>query len=395
MAVLRKCSIAISGNLGDQWTDINIARWCSHNGAKFTYDVEEDTTHVLATPKQYKERAHNIKEALKNKKIHIVTKDWFEDSLIKKKKLDEESYSLRVGEKKEKAKQKRLMKEKKGIAQAENFINTNLYHVYRDETFFPYEIVLTRDDEENGYIGQKYVLCLWESNAWPHLYQFTVKFYKKAGYNRPAIYRPQETPGLFKSAFEDFKLFFSKKTDLDWDDRIRKANSTFYTRFQYQPPTGGKPVGVLPPPPPPPPAWSIFGNGHESAATACTSEKRKRTDDDDVEGPGAAKRCRGEETTSVHPGLATTSVSSPKLERADPIFNSQSAPELGVRSPEEDEVATEDEAKGVDFTSYLRLPYRIAEFPLNKCNKMSLQKGREPAESNRGLEDSLTASASS
>lgn len=39
--------------------------------------------------------------------------------------MDEESYSLRVGEKKEKAKQKRLMKEKKGIAQAENFINTS------------------------------------------------------------------------------------------------------------------------------------------------------------------------------------------------------------------------------------------------------------------------------
>ena len=34
----------------------------------------------------------------------------------------------------------------------------DLFHIYYDRTYFPYEIVLTRDDEDAGNVGQKYVL---------------------------------------------------------------------------------------------------------------------------------------------------------------------------------------------------------------------------------------------
>lgn len=34
----------------------------------------------------------------------------------------------------------------------------DLFHVYYDSTYFPYEIVLTRDDEDSGDVGQRYML---------------------------------------------------------------------------------------------------------------------------------------------------------------------------------------------------------------------------------------------
>lgn len=34
----------------------------------------------------------------------------------------------------------------------------DLFHIYYDSTYFPYEIVLTRDDEDAGAVGQRYML---------------------------------------------------------------------------------------------------------------------------------------------------------------------------------------------------------------------------------------------
>ena len=46
---------------------------------------------------------------------------------------------------------------------------TDLYRIYRDQTFFRYAVVITRDDEENGIVGERYILmvsvlsviCFW------------------------------------------------------------------------------------------------------------------------------------------------------------------------------------------------------------------------------------------
>ncbi|KAI0851781.1 hypothetical protein F5Y00DRAFT_259271 [Daldinia vernicosa] len=241
-STLAKCDITIAGPLGDDWTYENVARWSTYNGAIFCNVVDKDVTHVLATPEQYKARTPNIKLAIKYG-AHIVTKDWFEDSLTKKRRQNEEEYSLRRIDQKAQAKKELEAKAQKGIKEAESFVNTNLYHIYRDDTYFPYEITLTRNDKENGNIGQKYQLYLWESNAWPHLYMFAAKFYKKPRDSHPSIHRPRETPVLLETALNEFKAFFHQKTGIHWDDRIAKAGTTEDNKFQYQPPTGGKPVG--------------------------------------------------------------------------------------------------------------------------------------------------------
>ncbi|KAI2782863.1 hypothetical protein F4815DRAFT_408155 [Daldinia loculata] len=270
---LSKCDITIAGPLGDDWTYENVARWTTYNGGIFCNIVDKDVTHVLATPEQYKARIPTIKLAIKYK-AHIVTKDWFEDSLYKKRRLNEEEYSLKRIDQKAKAKKELEVKAQKGIEQAESFINTNLYHIYRDGTYFPYEITLTRNDKENGNVGQKYQLYLWESNSKPHLYQFAAKFYKKPRDSRPSIHRPRETPVLLETALKDFKVFFHQKTGIHWNDRIAKAGTTDKSKFQYQPPIGGKPVGTLDDPAPE--SWSIFGSGTDSpSATDSTSSTKK------------------------------------------------------------------------------------------------------------------------
>ena len=86
MLPLRNCKITTAGDLGDEWNNTNIARWCSYNGATYTRFVEEDTTHILATPAQYQVMTPKYKQRLQQKRIHVVTKDWFEDTITQKKK---------------------------------------------------------------------------------------------------------------------------------------------------------------------------------------------------------------------------------------------------------------------------------------------------------------------
>ncbi|KAI0122104.1 hypothetical protein F4814DRAFT_446046 [Daldinia grandis] len=297
-STLSKCDITLAGPLGDDWTYENVARWTTYNGAIFCNIVDKDVTHVLATPEQYRARIPTIKLAIKYK-AHIVTKDWFEDSLRKKRRLNEEEYSLRRIDQKAKAKEELEAKAQKGIEQAESFINTNLYHVYRDGTYFPYEITLTRNDKENGNVGQKYQLYLWESNAKPHLYLFAAKFHKKPRDNRPSIHRPRETPVLLEGALRDFRMFFYRKTGIRWDDRVAKAGTTDKSKFQYQPPTGGKPVGTLDDPATDSPSatGSAPGGKENQEQTLDRAVNRKRKSSaEPIQRTGSEKRqCREKE----------------------------------------------------------------------------------------------------
>ncbi|EAQ88985.1 hypothetical protein CHGG_05604 [Chaetomium globosum CBS 148.51] len=123
----------------------------------------------------------------------------------------------------------------------------DLYHLYRDRTFFQYEVVLTRDDEDAGIQGERYILSIFESNnASPHLYWFVVKYYKKKGDTQAKIHRPSHSPGIFAREFALFRSFFRMKTGIPWMQRLVKAGTTGNRVFQYQPPTGGKPVGWAP-----------------------------------------------------------------------------------------------------------------------------------------------------
>ncbi|KAH6627648.1 hypothetical protein F5144DRAFT_514315 [Chaetomium tenue] len=123
----------------------------------------------------------------------------------------------------------------------------DLYHLYRDRTFFQYEAVLTRDDEDAGIQGERYILSIFESNnANPHLYWFVVKYYKKKGDTLAKIHRPSHSPGIFSREFALFRSFFRMKTGIPWMQRLVKAGATGNRVFQYQPPIGGKPVGWAP-----------------------------------------------------------------------------------------------------------------------------------------------------
>ncbi|KAI1413753.1 hypothetical protein F5Y13DRAFT_198537 [Hypoxylon sp. FL1857] len=303
---LNGCVVAMTGSLGDEWNEVNVSRWVTLNGGVFSRDVDASVTHVLTTAEEFKKKDSMIKKAL-DLKAHIVTRDWLEDSLTQKRKLKEAEYSLNEAEKQAIAKKKLQEAAQKGLELGETFINPNVNRIYYDETFFRYEVTLTRDDEEAGEIGQKYVLYLWESIARPHLYHFMAKFYKKRHDTHPIIHRPNDTAGSLARELAEFKYFFLKKCGIDWDDRVSKAGTTPKTNFQYQPPTGGKPVGVFKTPAPH--SWPTFGSGNAVAPAANQAPAlgatqkgtqeglnlKRKHEDDNTDVAGDEKRQRKEE----------------------------------------------------------------------------------------------------
>ncbi|KAH6624492.1 hypothetical protein B0J18DRAFT_478954 [Chaetomium sp. MPI-SDFR-AT-0129] len=255
--IFRNLTITVAGSLIDpngdgstQWTDINIDRWVTLRDGRFTRAMTDDVTHVVCTAEEFERRGLVVKEALKRPKTcQIVTLDWLEDSMHKRKRLDEEPYShLRALRRARERERKRLMVVK-GLEKAVKQVNPNLYHLYRDHTFFQYEVVITRDDEEAGILGERYILSLFESNnAKPRLYWFLAKYYKKKGDTQAKIHRPSHAPGLFAREFALFESFFRIKTGIPWEQRLLgvKGGEGRERVFRYQPPTGGKPVGWAP-----------------------------------------------------------------------------------------------------------------------------------------------------
>ncbi|KAH6841105.1 hypothetical protein B0I37DRAFT_357920 [Chaetomium sp. MPI-CAGE-AT-0009] len=231
--IFRGLTIAAVGNLGGsaQWTDANLARWVGLREGRFVRDG-----------------AGVVKAALKcPKTCHLVTLDWLEDSMLKGKRLDEEPYSHLRALKRERARERKRLMVIKGLEKAVKEVNPNLYHLYRDHTFFQYEVVMTRDNEEARIQGERYILSIFESNnAKPRLYWFVAKYYKKKGDTQAKIHRPSHAPGMFAREFALFQSFFRNKTGIPWAQRLVKTATTIKRVFQYQPPIGGKPVGWVP-----------------------------------------------------------------------------------------------------------------------------------------------------
>ncbi|KAF7562688.1 hypothetical protein G7046_g1428 [Stylonectria norvegica] len=236
--------LAAAGPLPGQLTVDNLKRWTELRKGQFSEVLDETVTHLLCTREQFNKKVPNVREALKRgKRFHIVHFDWFEFSAVKEKREPEKEYSMRNILAKKNAARRELARIEKGKRDGEKFVNTNLFHIYRDREFFPYEIDLTRDDEATGQLGQRYTLCLWESNAKPHLYWFTAKFLKKKGDSQPSYHRPSICSGKWRAEFDHFTEFFRIKTGIDWEDRVTNAMTTSSSFFQYSPPRGGKPVG--------------------------------------------------------------------------------------------------------------------------------------------------------
>ncbi|KAK7428933.1 hypothetical protein QQZ08_004550 [Neonectria magnoliae] len=236
--------LAAAGTLPGQLTVENLSRWSQLRKGRFTEDFDDDVTHLLCTREQFNKRVPRVKEALKRGNcLHIVHYDWFEFSTVQEKRQSEREYSMRNILAKQNALRREQARIEKGKKDGEKFVNTNFFHIYIDREFFPYQIDLTRDDESTGEFGQRYTLCLWESDAKPHLYWFTAKFLKKRGNSQPSYYRPSPCSGKWRAEMDLFMEFFRIKTGIDWEDRVVKMNTMASSFFQYAPPTGGKPVG--------------------------------------------------------------------------------------------------------------------------------------------------------
>ncbi|RMJ11470.1 hypothetical protein CDV36_008867 [Fusarium kuroshium] len=236
--------LAAAGPLPGQLTVENLKRWASIRKGDFVDHFDEDVTHLLCTREQFDKRVPRVKDALKRgKRFHIVHCDWFEFSAVKNKRLPEKEFSMRNILAKQNAKRRERARIEKGKRDGEKFVNTNFYHIYRDRSNFVYQVDITRDDEAAGEFGQKYTLCLWESNAKPHLYWFTAKFTKRKGNSQPTYHRPSVCPDKWRPQMDLFMEFFRVKTGIPWEDRVALAMTMPSSYFQYEPPTGGKPLG--------------------------------------------------------------------------------------------------------------------------------------------------------
>ncbi|KAK5989170.1 hypothetical protein PT974_10670 [Cladobotryum mycophilum] len=236
--------LASAGPLPGQLTLDNLQQWTKIRKGVFSEDFGEDVTHLLCTREQFNQRVSRVKEGLaRGKRLHIVHYDWFEFSTVNEKREPERQYSMKNFLAKQNAAKRERARLERGKRQGERGVNPNLFHIYHDRDFFPYQIVITRDDEETGELGQKYTLSLWESNAKPHLYWFTAKFMKKKGTSQSSYHRPSPCSGPWCQEMEYFMEFFRIKTGIEWQDRVLKQGIMSSLFFQYSPPTGGKPIG--------------------------------------------------------------------------------------------------------------------------------------------------------
>ncbi|KJZ72856.1 hypothetical protein HIM_07800 [Hirsutella minnesotensis 3608] len=276
--IFRDRVIAAAGPLPGQLTVQNLKQWTSLRRGVFTEDFDETVTHLLCTREQFNTKvprgkaeamwldwpcalsleghdcakltivgaddgATTVKEALKRgKRFHIVHYDWFEFSTVYEKKQAEAEYSMRSIAAKKLAAQRERARIERGIREGDKFVNTNFYHIYRDRELFPYQVDIVRETE-SGEPKERFTLCLWESNAKPHLYWFTAKFLKRKGDSRPKYHRWSCCSGKWRREMDHFMHFFRLKTGIEWQDRVLLEKTTPKSFFQYTPPTGGKPVG--------------------------------------------------------------------------------------------------------------------------------------------------------
>lgn len=86
--LLQGFEVAIADTLGPGWTATDVSRWVTYHGGVFKNTVEEGVTHLLATPEQFKQKLPAVKKALALKTTHIVTQDWLEDTLEKRRRRE-------------------------------------------------------------------------------------------------------------------------------------------------------------------------------------------------------------------------------------------------------------------------------------------------------------------
>ncbi|KAI0866938.1 hypothetical protein F4860DRAFT_521073 [Xylaria cubensis] len=242
--IFKDCVVSIAGDLDDHdWREEKVKQWVQYWGGTFSSIVDGNVTHLLCTRENFKKKITAVRVALKNHPTKIVMRDWLEDSINKQRRLKTLPYQLDEEARQEEAKKRRIQKMEACSKNATDYVDERYWHIYRDCTNFQYQVQLKRDDKESGNIGEKHLLTLWESNAKPSNYRCTTLFTKKSK-NKAIRYPLNESPVDLKTGLKTFETFFRKKTSIKWDDRIEKMGTMGPEHFQYQPPSGGKPVGI-------------------------------------------------------------------------------------------------------------------------------------------------------
>lgn len=55
--IFRGLTIAVAGDLGGQWTDINIARWVELREGRFTRAMDESVTHLVCSNEEFRRKS--------------------------------------------------------------------------------------------------------------------------------------------------------------------------------------------------------------------------------------------------------------------------------------------------------------------------------------------------
>ncbi|KAI4627087.1 uncharacterized protein J4E87_004429 [Alternaria ethzedia] len=93
MGVLDKLTIAVVGTHPHDAKQIKA--WIERNGGKYSAKITKSVTHLIASKEAYKKPADAVQQA-HDLNIHVVSYDWFDDSLQAKKKLGTRKYTWEV-----------------------------------------------------------------------------------------------------------------------------------------------------------------------------------------------------------------------------------------------------------------------------------------------------------
>jgi hypothetical protein len=118
MAVLSNLVIAIAGALPAE--PANIKKWVEANGGRWSAQVNERVTHLVTSKDAWKKVTDQVYRATELG-IQIVSYDWFEDSLQRKRKLSEKKYTWDTIDKDRK--RKRELKKLGASADGKRFID--------------------------------------------------------------------------------------------------------------------------------------------------------------------------------------------------------------------------------------------------------------------------------
>ncbi|KAL3428225.1 hypothetical protein PVAG01_01734 [Phlyctema vagabunda] len=271
--------ISLAGNFtttrGDQWNYDKIRSWITHHSGQYVVQVTGQTTHLICTIAEFQAKTQQVRAALAlGRKCEIVTEDWLEDCLIRKKakKLPVTDYKLsrvlkriRAGQA---AREPHGARFEEGVQVAASivqnrknpppararakktwksaYLQQGLYHVYYDDEGFEYKVVLTKLHYKG--FAEKYTIYLFQSHAIPRLYMCAAKFSRPSRENIWYELDPQTgrsvIPTQFSVAWANFKFLFQNKTGVEWDDRLE--GKWLEDKFVYAPPKLGRPVGALP-----------------------------------------------------------------------------------------------------------------------------------------------------